>query len=219
MKDHQNSNQPSQPPAPAAPDDAARIARRRRFLKAGATAVPAGLTLASRPVLAWHCNTTSAWGSAQMMPNQSTTDRNIAKQLEDETWTIADWKNNTQGGVGKYPWVELRTQTSTNGVTDNSKKTKISYLFGSGPFPVGLSANNKIWDKITNGTEQQKYLIVAKLNSRLIPNVNSCLSSNGVNQLTSMLGGTYVPPNAGARTWTWADIKKYLEQNWIVRAS
>ncbi|MDE2298344.1 MAG: hypothetical protein KGK18_09270, partial [Burkholderiales bacterium] len=59
------------------------FARRRRLLKLGATSVPVTLTLTSRPVLAWHCNTTSAWGSAQMMPNNSTTLRNTATQLAD----------------------------------------------------------------------------------------------------------------------------------------
>ena len=52
--------QPSATPATAAGTVVSQ--RRRRFIQAGV--VPVGLTLASRPAMAWHCNTTSAWGSA-----------------------------------------------------------------------------------------------------------------------------------------------------------
>ena len=84
------------------------LTSRRRLIKLGGVAAPVALTLTSRPVMAaWHCNTTSAWGSAQINPNQSTTARNANNQLVDETWTIANWKDNTtRAGLG-MPWTSL----------------------------------------------------------------------------------------------------------------
>ena len=197
----------------------ARFARRRRLLKAGAAGVPVALTLASRPVLAWHCNTTSAWGSAQMMPNQSTTARNAANQLADESWTIYDWQTNT-ASLGRYPWVVLGTQTSTSAVTTASKNYTIAWLFSDtgGVYPSGLSATDRIWTKIKYGTVFQQYMIVAKLNSKLIPNVATCLKSGGVDQLQYMLDGSYSPSNLkGAQSWGQNEIQTYLNSNWIVR--
>lgn len=205
--------------APTMPD--ASFARRRRLLKLGASSVPVALTLTSRPVLAWHCNTTSAWGSAQMMPNNSTTVRNAANQLPDESWTISDWLYNTPGGVGSYPWVRLGTQYSTSGVTSASKNYTIASLFSDtgGVYPVGLNGTDKVWYKINTGSTFQKYMIVAKLNARLIPNVASCLKSDGgIDQLRYMLDGSYTPPNTtGGSTWGMAEIQNYLYNNWIVR--
>ena len=221
----------AKPATPATPDRAvqdrscassadARFARRRRLLKAGATGVPVALTLTSRPVLAWHCNTTSAWGSAQMMPNQSTTARNAANQLADNTWSITDWQNNSTGVVGTYPWVKLGTQLSTNGVTLNSKNYNITSLFNGtgGTFPIGLLGTDKVWDKLMHGSTFQQYMIVARLNAKLIPNVATCLKSGGVDQLQYMLDGSYSPSNLkGAQSWGQNEIQTYLNSNWIVR--
>ena len=198
----------------------ARFASRRRLLKAGATGVPVALTLTSRPVLAWHCNTASAWGSAQMTPNQSTTARNAANQLADNTWSITDWQNNSTGVVGTYPWVKLGTQSSTNGVTSNSKKYTIASLFSNtgGTYPTGLMGTDTVWDKIMNGSTFQKYMIVAKLNAKLIPSVATCLKSDGVDQLQYMLDGSYAPSNLkGTQTWGQGQIQTYLYENYIVR--
>ena len=205
----------------ASPADApaldAKFARRRRLLKVGAAGVPVALTLTSRPVLAWRCNTTSAWGSAQMMPNQSTTARNSAHQLADDSWTIDNWLQNTRGVMGTHPWVTLGTQSSSYGVSDVSKNYKISKLFTAGAYPSGLSGSDKVWKKIESGTTFQKYMIVAQLNAKLIPNVASCLKSNGTDQLKEMLDGNYTPPNAGAPSWNSAQIQNYLYNNYIVR--
>lgn len=199
----------------------ASFARRRRLLKLGASSVPVALTLASRPVLAWHCNTTSAWGSAQMMPNDSTTARNYANRLLDESWAISDWLYNTPANVGSYPWVRLGTQSSMSGVASTSKKYSVSSLFSDtgGVYPLGLNGSDKVWDKINTGSQFQKYMLVAKLNAKLIPNVASCLKSDGgIDQLKFMLDGNYTPPNTtGASAWGTSEIQSYLYNNWIVR--
>ena len=82
--------------------------RRRLLKKAGLVGIPVATTLASRPVLAWHCRTPSMWGSMVMNPATS-----LAKQqthmtgYRDETWTIINWGRN-QGRSslfsGTGPW-------------------------------------------------------------------------------------------------------------------
>lgn len=193
---------------------------RRRLVKLGAGVAPVALTLTSRPVRAWHCNTASAWGSAQISSNASTAARNTTNQLADESWTISNWRYNTTRAGLPYPWVRLGTQSSTGACTNNSKNYSIADLFGaSGPFPKSLTGTDKVWDKICNGTEFQKYMIVAKLNSKFIANIKECLESNDVDQLKGMLGGTFRPANTGSVIWYEPEIIAYLYNNWIVRPS
>ena len=52
-----------------------KAASRRRLLKTGVSVAPIVLTLASRPVLAWHCKSTSAWGSEQLNANHEFEDQ------------------------------------------------------------------------------------------------------------------------------------------------
>ncbi|MDT9000135.1 hypothetical protein RQP53_12735 [Paucibacter sp. APW11] len=199
------------------------VARRRRFLKIGASTVPAGLTLASRPVRAWHCNTTSAWGSAQINPVASTTNRNKLTQLTDETWTIANWQSNTirTAVSGTPPWGVLfstRTDCKSGGVVPAYVKSyTIGTLFSGASIPAGLSSTNYVWTVLNNGTQFQKYIVTAWLNAKLIANVASCLKSGGTDQLRLMLGGSYSPPNLSGTPWTQTDIVNYLFNNWIVR--
>lgn len=216
MSDHPTENPLDQPHADhaAAAANAVKSARRRRLLKLGATGVPVALTVASRPVLAWSCNTTSAWGSAQMMPNASTAARNTATKLADETWTITNWKNNTTRSTLSSPWTRFLTYKNSSA---SFKSLLVTALYGaSGPFPNGVYSTDKIYDVIcaSRGTFAQ-YMIVAKLNSLLITNVSSCLKSNGVDQLPRMQGGSYLPPNGGS-AWSSSVIQDYLAANSIV---
>jgi hypothetical protein len=208
--------------APAAEE---RFASRRRLIKLGAAAAPVALTLTSRPVMAWHCNTTSAWGSAQINPNQSTTARNSANQLVDETWTIENWKNNqSRAGLG-LPWTQLglalgiALQTSNPSGANYYKNVTAAQLFAAYGLPTGLSGTDKLWDKISNGSQWQKYMIVARLNTLLVTNVKTCLSSSNADQLKLMATGSYTPSNLGGVVWNQAQIMQYLEENWIVRAA
>ncbi len=216
MSDHPTETPLDQPPADhtAAVAHAVKSARRRRLLKLGASGVPVALTVASRPVLAWNCNTTSAWGSAQMMPNASTTARNGLTKLPDETWTITNWKNNTTRSTLTQPWAKFLTYKNSSTAF---KSQLVTALYGaSGPFPTGVYSTDKIYDVIcaSRGTFAQ-YMIVAKLNSVLITNVASCLKSNGVDQLSKMQGGSYAPPNGGS-AWSQVMIQDYLAGNYIV---
>ncbi len=202
------------------------LTSRRRLIKLGGVAAPVALTLTSRPVMAWHCNTTSAWGSAQISPNQSTTARNANNQLVNETWTIANWKDNTTRAGLALPWISLgqafgiAVQTSNVSGANYYKNLTAGWLFASVGLPTGLASTDKLWDKICNGSQWQKYMIVARMNTILIANVKSCLtSSTHVDQLKLMATGTYSPSNLGGVVWNQTMIMQYLEQNWIVRAA
>lgn len=202
------------------------LTSRRRLIKLGGVAAPVALTLTSRPVMAWHCNTTSAWGSAQINPNQSTTARNKKNELVDETWTIENWKHNTTRAGLPMPWTSLGNargvviQTSNPSGANYYKNLTAAWLFSSVGLPTGVSGTDKLWDKICNGSQWQKYMIVARMNTILIANVKSCLtSSTHVDQLKLMATGTYSPSNLGGVVWNQAMIIQYLEQNWIVRAA
>lgn len=82
--------------------------RRKLLRKATLVGLPAVATLASRPVLAWHCRTPSMWGSMVINPATSLrTNTGHQTGYKDETWTIVNWGRN-QGRVeilsGKAPW-------------------------------------------------------------------------------------------------------------------
>lgn len=195
------------------------------FLRAGAGVVPVSLTLASRPVRAWHCNTSSAWGSAQINPNASTLARNQVNQLVDETWTIDNWKmNQGRAGLGK-PWSKVKARWSYSSSADAKSKFDVKVLF-PGTKPPGLSADDKIFrllnDQTNTGqartvTDFQKYMIVAQLNATFIANVAQCLKSNGDDQLSAMIDGTYQPSNIDSTgPWNQTTIMQYLRDNYIV---
>ncbi|MGI4848223.1 MAG: hypothetical protein ACRYGK_08815 [Janthinobacterium lividum] len=83
------------PLALAGDEVAAKFSKRRRFIKGGAAAVPVALTLTSQPVMAWHCNSTSAWGSGQLQNNTgSVAARNELNRSGDECFFINQWKTN-----------------------------------------------------------------------------------------------------------------------------
>ena len=63
---------------------------RRRMLKRGIAVSPVVLTLVSRPVLAWHCKSPSAWGSEDMNPTTSLRTNEGHNSWLDETWTIGN---------------------------------------------------------------------------------------------------------------------------------
>lgn len=89
----------------------ASASRRKIFRKIGLVAVPVVATLASRPVLAWHCRTPSMWGSLVMNPNTSLrTNDGHQTGYKDENWSIAGWRSNSirsATGVLDRPWAYL----------------------------------------------------------------------------------------------------------------
>lgn len=181
---------------------------RRRMLKKGVGLAPIVLTLASRPVLAWHCKSPSAWGSEQLDPTTSLATNPGHTEYVDETWTISNWKNNTsRAGLGK-PWAKL-------GFGDtNWNKVKVGYLLSLGlTVPPGLDTNKKMVDFLggSGGNSFQRTVVVAQLNGYLLPSVRNCIS---IATLKQMATGTYSPPHL-SEVWHESDIVQYLQNNWI----
>lgn len=164
--------------------------RRRRFIRLGAGSVPVGLTLASRPVMAWHCYTTSAWGSQRADGVAAGT--SVYNRLEknvgttringDECWYVSNWRNNTgrSSGPSRYqrqPWSyvgeSLRGRYKPGG-GEYSQSTQAdhakSQLLVQAVFPGGLagfSGSTKCWDAIKNGVSTvSHYVLVAGLNRK-----------------------------------------------------
>ncbi len=187
--------------------------KRRRLFKLGATGASVALTLTSRPARAWHCNTTSAWGSAQLAPTASTTARQTSHEITDECWSISEWCNNTAHGSLGQPWPHLGCTTTTQ--INNYTVGTLYQPYGG--IPSGLSGSNKLMDKLKNGTQFQKYMLCARLNAKFVSAVQTCLRNNLTDQLPLMASGTYSPPNLPGVVWNQTDIMNYLTNNWMVQ--
>ncbi len=217
---------PAPEPAVPTPETAAAGARdrRRRFLRVSAGAVPLTMTLASRPVRAYTCSTSSAWGSAQVNPTASAAAHNAASALDvTATWTISQWSADSPTSA---PWTALATAlaykpkgNSKNKGAALRKDYTLGDLFGqAGPFPGTLTAGQQVGAVLTSAgnTSYNSHLIVAKLNSMMFPVIAACLRSNGTDQLKEMMDGRYSPSNTtGPRAWTRDQIIAYLENNFI----
>ncbi len=244
MSERQINDPQSTPQAPASVDASARqlaSARRRRFIKLGGAAVPTALTLASRPVMAWHCNTASTWGSAQGMSNSSYTRSQDATRLfPDETYTTTCWLNNsTRATLNTNPWAQSPLSCNT---TDMSKATHYKFytvaqlLAGTGATITNVSTADTVWS-ILNGTSQkpktpfdgtfvpgtstcgefQKLMLVAWLNFRVLNStLNKCLMPGATNALVKLGNTTYVGPT-GVQ-WDQPTVIKYLKKNFVACA-
>ena len=183
---------------------------RRRLFRQGASVV--AVTLVSRPVLAWHCKSPSAWGSELINPNTSLATNAGHRTYEDETWKITNWKNNSgRAGLGK-PWDKLKMRLGSPQGTKNSD-IKLNNVPGM-TAPNGLSLDQKIVDVLNSGTDFQKYIVVAQLNLLLLAGnrngIDECLSAD---DLKNMARKIY--PTSGTR-WSETDIVTYLDKNYIV---
>ena len=246
MSERHINDPQSTPQAPASVDASARqlaSARRRRFIKLGGAAVPTALTLASRPVMAWHCNTASTWGSAQGMANSSYTRSQDATRLfPDETYTTACWLNNsTRSTLASNPWAQSPLSRNTTTSTNSSyykSYTVAQLLSGTGATSItGINNNDTVWS-ILNGTakkcatnpangtymagsstcgEFQKLMLVAWLNFKVLNStLNKCLMPGSTNVLIKLGTTTYVGPTGA--TWNQADVIKYLKKNFVACA-
>jgi len=179
---------------------------RRRLLKSGVSLAPIVLTLASRPVLAWHCKSPSAWGSEQLDPTTSLKTNQGHASYVDETWTVTNWKNNTTRAGLQLPWSKLGYYNGT------WRQVKVSQLVSRGvAIPAGVDTNMKVIDFLGSGTEFQKAIVVAQLNCILLSSVRNCIT---LAELNKMASGTYSPPHVDT-IWNPTDIVKYLQSNWI----
>ena len=227
MSDMQNEHSQEETLAKEAisPVQPSRASARRRLLKRGVAAAPVLLTLASRPVLAWHCKSPSAWGSEQLNPHTSLATNEGHKKWADETWTISNWVSNSDRlGVGN-PWAKLYAKY--NGIKNNSgqfdyTKVTVAKLFGNVPGlgrPSGLSNSAYVKVVLSSGTDFQKYIIVAQLNYILLAplaspyDLDRCVT---LAELKKMASGSYSPPNVSF-VWNQTDIVSYLFNNWIIQ--
>ena len=203
---------------------------RRRLIKLGAATVPVVLTLASRPVLAWHCKSPSAWGSEQINPNTSLATNAGHNSYADETWTITNWRDNTARsavGTTTVPWRKLyQAYPCLRNDTCNASAAAIPYsnvtvarLFAKVPIarPAGLTDTTTIKTVLTSGTDFQKYIICAQLNYLLLQSLNDMDLCITFEELKKMATGVYSPPNMPTVTWTATDIVSYLRNNWFTR--
>ena len=221
--------------APANIEPSVSSPARRRLMKLGTAAVPVVATLASRPALAWHCQSPSAWGSEILNPNTSLKTNAGHKTYIDETWTINNWKTNTprtavdlaSGSDAGAPWTELvracpgLLSIGSCNPTINGKKTfkynlvKVQDLVGCGFVNPGFASSQIVKD--ISSADDKTYALIGQLNyavlklARFKNDIDMCLKDG---QLTSMAGGTYTE---NGTHWDLAKVKNYLYNNWIVR--
>ena len=236
-----NDSQPT-PQAPASVDMAARqlaSARRRRFIKLGGAAVPTALSLASRPVMAWHCNTASTWGSVQGLTNSAYTRSRVdnVQLFPDETYPLSCWVGNTPSGsnlTGK-PWLQSpisRTDVDTTVATHYKNATISQLLTPFGASINGLVGTDTIWS-VLNGSPQklngapgsytagsstcgefQKLMLVAWLNYAVLSStLNRCLKPGSTIVLLKFGTESYVGPRGD--TWDKNKVVTYLKGNWV----
>lgn len=197
---------------------------RRRLIKIGVTAAPVVMTLASRPVLAWHCKSPSAWGSEQLNPNTSISHATYT----DETWKITNWVSNSGRTLvlgGALPWTKLAAKLSIT-ITDYKQVTIGGIRAAVPTLPVGVNDSQSVYSGLSgkkpNGvdpadfswSEFAKYLVVAQLNRYLLAAGvwdPQCVTQT---ELSAMATLTY--PSATSH-WTEQQVKDYLYNNWIVR--
>lgn len=213
------------------------VSVRRRFLKGGASLAPVVLTLASRPVLAWHCKSPSAWGSEIINPNTSLKNNAGHASYIDETWTISNWRDNTprtgngleDDGVAGKPWSELllacpglysdatKSKNKRNSYYFDFRKVTVAHLvaFVPGFVNPGFATTKLVKDVLSN--DAKTYALVAQLNYVVLKNVKF---SNGIDdclregQLAQMATGTYME---NGQAWDLQKVKDYLYNNWVVR--
>lgn len=204
---------------------------RRRFIRLGASAVPVAMTLASRPVMAWHCNSTSAWGSAQLAGNVGSAKTRLDNTVTNgnECWKISNWKNNDTSGsnMSSAPWNVVKTALGVSSVNDAKNALKVNQIFTS---LSGYAGTTKVWDIVNGGAGWAQSVTVARLNTVYATSyqtqINACVVSNATGpnggdqilRMASLGPGQYFSPNSPTYKWTDADITGYLSTNWLARA-
>lgn len=210
------------------PSPVASVAR-RRLLKLGTVSVPVVATLASRPALAWHCKSPSAWGSEIINPNTSLKTNAGHQSYPDETWYISNWRDNvarSSAGFTAKPWEVLYAKfpsikdpsTSTSGQFDYKKVTVGKLKSVIAGFASTANSNDNVVAVLTSGSDLPRSTIVAQLNYILLSplaanQMESCLSPQA---LQAMAKGNYSPQGSG-QTWSASQIKTYLYNNYIAR--
>ena len=186
---------------------------RRRLIKLGAVAVPVVATLASRPALAWNCQSTSAWGSTMVGTSLQHT-----QTTSFETWYISDWRDNViRSSAGtQRPWYYVKQRLNT---TLSSSDITCAMLQGIGIHCAGASGTTKVRTLLAGNDSHQKATIVAQLNLMFTQTgsyrdtMGSCLSTSTA--LNEMARDVYYQPST--RRWSKDEIVTYLSNNWIAK--
>jgi len=201
---------------------------RRRLLKRGASAVV--ITMASRPVLAWHCKSPSVVASEALNPNTSLAQKNASKRIwADETWGLKEWKGNvvrtsdgnsvTEWWEASKPWSVFLQRASLSIPYQN---VKLGHLTATGISPpAGMGTMSAVqFLSSSSVTEWKKRVLVAQLNLFTLTGPNSGWLSNDLDncvtmdQLNQMATGSYV---VAGQTWGSSQISSYLYNNWMAR--
>ncbi|UXH78753.1 hypothetical protein [Roseateles amylovorans] len=220
--DHRSETQ--QPSEPTPQVGAVVSQRRRRFIQAGV--VPVGLTLASRPVMAWHCNTTSAWGSAVLRNGGASVQARAEAAVLNNTecWTISNWASNSiRSQVSSTaPWAYVVARWySGKSVTHAQNKLTVDKLY---PGTLkNVASNTNVYQLLkTDPGGWGSMMLVARLNTLFAGHrVAECVLSNGQDMLLTMASqgpNAFRPSNSTGSPWTEAEIRRYLSENYLVRA-
>lgn len=205
------------PEGESQPMGAPRIPSRRRLIKLGTAAVPVVATLASRPALAWHCQSPSAWGSEQLNPNTSLKTNQGHQTYQDETWYVANWKNNSARKYVK-PWDRF---FAVHGDVTNPAKDWTLVTFNNltalgYQVPSGFTGTDKVKDKLLTSSDFKTSALVAQLNFK-------CTPSTWQNEMQSCVDFTDLK-NMAIRAapydttyWSQENIRVYLYNNWLAR--
>lgn len=233
-------------PAVSAPVSAPSSAR-RRLIKLGAVSAPVIATLTSRPALAWHCQTPSAWGSLKANPNTSLAPSDSALPYQDECWYISDWNGNvarSSSGYSSKPWETLWAKYPTlkaNNVPAKpaTKTTKaqaaycdyrlitvgqlVSVIPGfktSAPYATTMS-------QLFGSASLHRSAITAQLNfilcAPLANNMEVCLSPKSTRSTTTIpqslqqMATRTYSPGKGIAVWGDATTIDYLYKTWMAR--
>jgi len=199
---------------------------RRRLIKIGVAATPVIMTLASRPVLAWHCKSPSAWGSEQLNPNTSIKHDSYV----DETWTITNWINNRGRAAvlsGNPPWRQLALKIPGISSITNYKYVTVGAVRAAIPtLPSGVQDSHRVYQGLSGKTPSgapstyyiwsdfAKYLVVAQLNRFMLAAGvwdPQCVTEA---ELSAMAQLSYP---SSATPWDADKVQQYLYNNWIVR--
>lgn len=225
--DNSSDNTPQSSATPTPVKGSVVSQRRRRFIQAGA--VPIGLTLASRPAMAWHCNTTSAWGSAVLRNGGASVQARAAAAVVNNTecWYVSNWRGNTGRGQvcgGTAPWLVLQqTSYKYKTVAQVQDLVTVAKLFPGGIKNV-TDTSVKVFKLLTDApTSYAAVMCVARLNTLYAGNnVSQCVLSSSKDMLLEIAAkgpGIFKPTNSTGAAWSEDDIRLYLTKNYLALQS
>lgn len=214
---------------------------RRRLFRQGVSVV--AVTLASKPVLAWHCRTPSMWGSMAMNPATSLMKNEThLGGIVDESWYIANWSDNSERSAvpltQKKPWNALfngRSWPSRPTVFLTSPPGSGSYLTVSNgsstryirtdlylmsDFCIDTSivcnAGGSVKSLFSSPNTFNAHIVVAQLHKRLLPGVSECVDTELNLAAIASSNGVF---DINGVSWTPEMFIDYFEANWIAVAN